>query len=49
MKKTVRDIEKLSDKSVKYIKMGLYYLAIPAVLALGAKTVDLLRFGQPQI
>jgi hypothetical protein len=29
--------------------MGLYYLAIPAVLALGAKTVDLLRFGQPQI
>ena len=49
MKKTVRDIEKLSEKSVKYIKLGLYYLAIPTVLALGVKTVDLLRFTQPQI
>lgn len=49
MKRTVKDVEKLGQSSVKYIKMGLYYLTIPIVVAIGAKTVDLLRFTSPQL
>jgi hypothetical protein len=40
MKKTVKDISKLSESSVKYLKISLYYLTIPLVVAFGVKTID---------
>jgi hypothetical protein len=49
MKRTVKDVEKLGQSSVRYIKLGLYYLTIPIVVAVGAKTMDLLRFMPPQL
>ena len=49
MKRTVKDVEKLGESSIKYIKMGLYYLTIPIVVAVGVKTVDFFRLVQPQI
>lgn len=49
MKRTVKDVEKLGQSSIKYIKMGLYYLTIPIVVAVGAKTIDFMRFTSPQI
>lgn len=46
MKKTVRDLNKLTSQGVSYLKAGLYYLAVPVVLGLGLKTMDLQRmFG----
>lgn len=49
MKKTVKDVEKLSASSVKYLKVGLYYLSIPAVVAVGLKTIDIMRWFQPSV
>ena len=46
MKKTVRDIEKMSGKGVGYLKTGLYYLFVPLVIGMGLKTVDLSKFIQ---
>lgn len=43
MKKTVRDLNKLTSQGVSYLKAGLYYLAVPIVLGLGLKTMDLQR------
>jgi len=43
MKKTVRDLNKLTSLGVSYLKAGLYYLAVPIVLGLGLKTMDLQR------
>lgn len=40
MKKTVRDLEKAGAASMSWIKFGLYYLYLPAVLALGLKNVN---------
>ena len=40
MKKTIKDIEKLSDGSIKWFKKGLYYAFFPIVLIVGLKTVD---------
>ena len=39
MKKTVRDIQKAGDSSVKWLKTGAYYLYLPTVLILGFRTV----------
>jgi hypothetical protein len=49
MRRTVKDVEKLGGKSFKYIKMGLYYLTIPVVVAVGVHSIDFLRWTQPQI
>ena len=46
MKKTVRDLEKMSGKGVSYLKAGLYYLFVPTVIGLGLSTVDLSKFFQ---
>ena len=46
MKKTVRDLEKMSGKGVNYLKAGLYYLFVPTVIGLGLATVDIGRFMQ---
>ena len=46
MKKTVRDLEKMSGKGVGYLKTGLYYLFVPLVIGMGLRTVDLSRFIQ---
>lgn len=40
MKKTVKDIEKLADGSFKWAKTILYYFYLPAVIVIGAKTIN---------
>lgn len=40
MKKTVRDLEKAGASSIKWLKAGLYYLYLPAVVLIGLRTVD---------
>lgn len=49
MKKTIRDIEKMSGKGASYFKAGLYYLFVPVVVGLGLKTIDLSRFFQAEV
>lgn len=49
MKKTVRDLEKLGGKSVGYLKTGLYYLFVPAVVVLGLKSMDLSKLMNQSI
>ena len=39
MKKTIRDLEKVGNSSVKWLKNGIYYLYLPTILILGLKTV----------
>ena len=39
MKKTVRDLQKVSSSSIGWLKTGAYYLYLPTVLILGLKTV----------
>jgi len=46
MKKTVKDLNKLTSQGVSYLKAGIYYLAFPVIFGLGLKTMDLQRmFG----
>jgi hypothetical protein len=46
MKKTVKDLNKLTSQGVSYLKAGIYYLAVPVIFGLGLKTMDLQRiFG----
>lgn len=40
MKQTIKDVQRLSKSSVKLIKMGIYYLAIPLFVAVGLQTVS---------
>lgn len=47
MKKTVKDISKLTSQGVSYLKAGVYYLAVPIVLGLGLQTVDFSRMFAP--
>jgi hypothetical protein len=47
MKKTVNDIEKLSEGGVKWLKSGLYYIYLPLVLLVGLKTVNWDNFLGP--
>ena len=48
MKKTIKDIEKLSGKGISLLKAGLYYLSVPIVVGIGLKTIDFARFFQPE-
>lgn len=41
MKKTLKDIEKISDSGMKWLKSGLYYIYLPIVILVGFKTVNL--------
>lgn len=41
MKKTLKDIEKISNTGVKWLKEGLYYIYLPVVVVLGFKTLNL--------
>lgn len=41
MKRTIKDIEKLSEGGVKWLKAGLYYIYLPIVIVIGLKTVNL--------
>jgi hypothetical protein len=47
MKKTIKDIEKLGDGGIKWLKSGLYYLYLPVVLVVGLKTVNWENFLGP--
>lgn len=47
MKKTVKDIEKLTEGGIKWLKSGLYYLYLPVVIAVGLKTVRMENFFGP--
>lgn len=47
MKKTVKDINKLTTQGVKYLKAGVYYLTVPIVLGLGLKSIDFSRMFVP--
>jgi len=40
MKKTIKDLEKASASAVSWFKYAVYYLYMPAVLALGASTMN---------
>ena len=40
MKKTIKDLEKAGSSAVSWFKAGVYWLYLPAVLILGAKTVN---------
>jgi hypothetical protein len=40
MKKTVKDLEKAGASSIKWLKTGLYYLYLPAVVLIGLTSVD---------
>jgi hypothetical protein len=40
MKKTLKDIEKIGNSTVSWIKTGIYYLYLPVVLIVGIKTVN---------
>lgn len=45
MKKTVKDLEKAGASSIKWLKAGLYYLYLPAVILIGLKTVNWSMFS----
>jgi hypothetical protein len=40
MKKTLKDIEKMGNSTVGWIKTGIYYLYLPVVIFAGIKTVS---------
>jgi ABC-type arginine transport system permease subunit len=42
---TVKDVMKITDKSVNVVKGAMYYAFIPAILYLGIKTVDWNQFS----
>jgi len=44
MKKTAKDLEKLGEAAIKWVKLGLYYIYIPIVLYVGIKTVKMENF-----
>jgi len=46
MKKTIKDLEKIKDSSMKWFKAGLYYLTVPVVLFVGFRTVRWENFTQ---
>ncbi len=37
---TLKDIEKLSNKSVNVVKVAMYYAFIPTIVYLGARTIN---------
>jgi hypothetical protein len=39
MKKTIKDLEKMSDSSMKWLKWGLYYVYLPVVVVVGIRTI----------
>lgn len=41
MKKTVKDIEKIGESGVKWLKASLYYIYLPVVLIVGLKTLNM--------
>jgi hypothetical protein len=45
---TVKDLRKVSDKSVSVVKGAMYYAFIPAILYFGLKTVDWAQFTPQQ-
>ncbi len=45
---TVKDMRKVSDKSVSVVKGAMYYAFIPAILYFGLKTVDWAQFTPQQ-
>jgi hypothetical protein len=50
MKKTAKDLEKLGETAIKFVKLGLYYIYIPFVLYVGLQTVKLENFlGAAQV
>jgi hypothetical protein len=51
MDKTIKDLQKLSNSSVKVAKKVIYYGFIPLVIILGIRTVKLENFmnQQPQM
>jgi hypothetical protein len=49
MKSTIKDLNKLKDKTYGLIKTGVYYLYIPIVLAIGARTINWSAISQQQM
>jgi hypothetical protein len=50
MKKTIKDLEKASSAAVSWFKYAVYYLYMPAVVALGASTINWSNLiGAPQV
>lgn len=47
MKKTVKDINKLTTQGISYLKAGVYYLTVPIVLGLGLQSIDFARIFTP--
>jgi len=47
MKKTVKDINKLTTQGISYLKAGVYYLTVPIVLGLGLQSLDFARMFAP--
>jgi hypothetical protein len=47
MKKTVKDLSKMSSQGISYLKAGIYYLTVPVVIGLGLKTIDFSRIFAP--
>jgi hypothetical protein len=48
MKKTIKDIEKISEVAISYAKSGLYYLFIPVILVIGFSTMNRGKSLEPQ-
>jgi hypothetical protein len=48
MKATIRDLSKMSSKSVNVVKTFLYYGFIPSIVYMGAKTIQWEQFLGPQ-
>jgi hypothetical protein len=40
MQRTLKDIQKIGSKGQHVLKFSLYYLYIPVIIYLGAKTVN---------
>ena len=40
MKKTIKDLEKAGSNATSWFKTGVYYLYLPAVILLGARTIN---------
>jgi len=50
MKKTIKDLEKAGASAVSWFKYAVYYLYLPAVLVLGASTINWSNFvGVPPV
>ena len=48
MKQTVRDLGKLGETSLSWLKWGLYYVYVPVVLVVGIRTIRWENFTAPQ-